>query len=318
MHNLKLYNLFRTAHIQTDKYFFECIFDSKKIIKKNEYDTITHLISSSNGKTNIHSSRIFEWSGRYLLDDYCVLLSVMQWNYIHYWNPNGLPLLNPINDFELFQASEVWLFLDQASNTLTLYHLSNTPLWKTISRAVLLYYEAKYLLIYHESQEIVMMHLFEFLISSIYRIDKNIDETVDVKLQDAFSHICSKHQYQVYINRKLKKEISPKKLSNFRKERGVKNLSSFTDQFLSMRNWVQHWKQNKKPLLSPSPSDSEFTFFYRLESFIRIVIADELWFKDYVRKFDILYQLLLEMNVNPTFTTESSKLRFIEKEKLEW
>lgn len=79
-----------------------------------------------------------------------------------------------------------------------------------------------------------------------------------------------------------------------------------------MRNWIAHGKNHKKPLFTDSPSDSEFTFEYRLDSFIRVIVVDLIYEKSYKRKFDILYQLILEKNVCIMPTPEFPKLRFQE------
>lgn len=91
----------------------------------------------------------------------------------------------------------------------------------------------------------------------------------------------------------------------------LKKFSSFEKQFRDMRNWIAHGKNHKKPVFAISPSNVEFTFEYKLESFIRIVLIDLIYTQDYKRKFDVLYQLILEKNVMIMVHPEFPKLRFV-------
>jgi hypothetical protein len=256
----------------------------------------------------LESSIIFEWPWRTILDDYSLLLSIFQWNYITYENNSFLPCLNKVNDFELFLSDEIWDFLNESIINLRKIKNENNQLFQTIRRSLLLYYEAKFLLIYNENDILILMHLFEFLLWSICRIGKNIDDKKSVYLKESFSYMCKKFDYQKYINNKLHIEIKNNKLWNWKNIKQKINICDFSEQFNDMRKWIQHWKQQKKPELdNNSPSNLEFTFNYRLQSFIRLILSDLIYWKDFKRKFDILYQLILEKNVRFMPTPDLNK-----------
>lgn len=287
---INFYNIFITSDFETEIGTFECVFDSSKL-KNKKINTITHILST---KTHLTWSILFEDS-RTILDDYCLLLSVFQWNYVTYENANFLPCMNKVNDFELFLSDEVWDFLDKSIQNLQSLKDKDRKKFNTIQRSIFLYYEAKYLLIYNESDILFIMHIFEYLLWSIMRINNNI--AWDIKIQESYSYMCSNFSYQEYIDEYLYQEIKPKPIKKFKRKNKIKSLWEFEEQFRKMRNWIQHWMHWEKPNFVDSPSNTEFTFNYRLQSFIRVILVDLIYWDNYKRKFDILYQLILEENV---------------------
>lgn len=283
------YNIFLTSDFKTEIWFFECIFDSSKI-KNKKINTVTHIFKPSG---NIDKSILFNDDSKTILDDYCFLLSIFQWKYVYYNEFKFLPRLSEVNDFELFLSDEVWDFLSSSIWNLVKIKSDNPALFGVVSRGLFLYYEAKYLLIYNNNSDLYTMHLFEFILGSFYRINGWNDK--DVYIDKSYSFLIKELWYQKIIDSALKKELKFK-LSKYKKEDDI-SLEVFKKQFNDMRNWIQHWKQDKKPNFWDSPSDLEFTFNYRLESFIRVILSDLIYQKDYKRKIDILFQLILEKNV---------------------
>lgn len=237
-------------------------------------------------------SIFFNWDWKKNLDDYSILLSVFQWNYISYYNNNLLKIDNP-KDFKLFLSDEIWDFLNISMNKFKKIKLENENIFYILKRSLFLYYEIKYISLYKESKNILSMHLFEFLLWSIYRIDKNLNNNMDVDFKTAYCYLCNKFDYQKFIDEKV--HLNSKENKQWSRKRVC--IADFSEQFRLMRNWIQHWKQQNKPEFSNSQSDTEFTFFYRLESFSRFILADLIYWKDFKRKFDILNQLILEKNV---------------------
>lgn len=182
---------------------------------------------------------------------------------------------------------------------------------EVIKKVILMLYEIRYVLYYDSLKDILLMNCFEYLLWVIYRIDKKYDDP-ELKPNDSYWYILEKFWYNKYIDNVLKGAIKPKKLSKFKKEQKIpkNNLSIFIEQFQDMRNRIAHGKQHKKPKFIWSPSDKEFTFFYRLECFIVIILVDLIYWKDYKRKFDVLYQLILEKNVTIVLTPEFPSLKF--------
>jgi len=302
------FNIFITSHFETEKFNFRCVFDSSKFKIPKNIDVITHIAELKSGK-DISSSLFFSDKSDTELKDISLLLTIAQGTHIFSENQNIGRISNyRKEDFKLFLLSEIGDFLDKSLKNLSKIKKGQL---EVIRNALLMFYEAKHFLFYDGLRIILMMNCFEFLIGSIYRQDKKYTKN-DLKIQDSYKHIIQKFGYQNFINDKLKNEIKPKKLSEFKKEKKIPSIASFVDQFQKMRNWIAHGKQHKKPVFN-SPSNLEFTFSYRLESFIRIILMDLIYGKDYIRKFDILYQLILERNVIFTPTLEFPKLKFIDK-----
>ena len=305
------FNIFINSHFETKNLRFRCVFDSDKVKISENVDIFTHVVEEKK-RIAIPSSIFFSDKGDNQLKDISLLLPITQGTHIFSEGQNlGRVLNRRKNDFELFLTDEIESFLNKSLKNLSSMKKERLEI---IRVALLMFYEAKHLLIYNGLRNILMMNCFEFLIGAIYRQDKNYSEN-DLKLQCSYKYIIEKFEYQKYIDDILEEKIKPKKLPKFKKEKKVPSIASFIDQFQKMRNWIAHGKQHKKPELINSPSDLEFTFSYRLESFIRIILVDLIYGEDYVRKFDILYQLILEKNVRPTLTPEFSRLRFYDTKK---
>jgi len=300
------FNIFITNHFETEKFYFQCVFNSSEIKVPKNIDVITHIAELKKDKA-ISKSIFFSNHNDTELKDISLLLSIAQGTHIFSEHQNLGRISNDRKeDFELFLSFEIGDFLDETFKNLSKMKREQLDV---IKKAFLIFYEAKHFLFYDDLRIILMMNCFEFIIGSIYRQDKNYNKN-DLKLQDSYKHIITKFDYQKYIDDKIKNEIKPKKLSVFKKGNKISTISSFVKQFQDMRNWIAHGRQHKKPAFKGSPSDLEFTFLYRLESFIRIILIDLVYGKDYTRKFDILYQLILERNVVFTPTPEFPKLRF--------
>ncbi len=303
------FNIFITSHFETSKFIFRCVFDSDKGKVPKNTNVITHIAELKRDQA-VSKSKFFTDQGDTELKDLSLLLTVAQGTHIFSKNQNLGRILNyRKDDFELFLSSEIGDFIDQSSKNISKMNKSELEILKT---ALLMFYEAKHFMFYDGLRIILMMNCFEFLIGAIYRKDKNYTQD-DLKLQCSYKHIIEKFDYHKFTDIRLAQEIKPKKLSAFKKTKKIPNIASFIDQFQKMRNWIAHGRQHKKPVFSGSPSDLEFTFGYRLESFIRIILMDLIYGKDYARKFDVLYQLILEQNVAIVLTPEFPKLKFVEK-----
>ncbi len=306
-----LFNVFINSHFETEDLKFRCVFDSEKIHVSNNIDVLTHIVKVKNNKF-LSQSIFFPDKNSNQLKDISLLLSVAQGTHIFFKNQNLGRVSNYRKKyFDLFLPSEIGDFLDWSLKKISKMKKSRLNI---IKNSLLIFYEAKYLLFYDGLRDILMMNCFEFLIGAIYRQDNAYSEN-NLKMQRSYKHIIEKFNYEQYINDRLKKEIRPRKLFEFKKEKNVPKIESFIRQFEKMRNWIAHGKQHKKPKFENSPSDSEFAFLYRLESFIRVIFIDLIYGKDYARKFDVLYQLILEMNICPTFESEFSRLKFYDSEK---
>lgn len=305
------FNIFINGHFETEDLRFRCVFDSDKVKIPEDIDIFTHVVEEKN-RVVVPSSIFFSDKGDDQLKDISLLLTIAQGTHIFSKGQNlGRVLNQRKDDFSLFLTDEIESFLNQSFKNLSSMEKERLEVIKT---ALLMFYEAKYLLVYDGLRNILMMNCFEFLIGAIYRQDKNYSEN-DLKLRDSYKHIIEKFNYQKYIDNKLEEKIKPKKLPEFKKEKDISSIASFIDQFQKMRNWIAHGKQHKKPELENSPSNSEFTFSYRLENFMRIILVDLIYRKDYVRKFDVLYQLILEKNVRLIISPEFSKLKFYDTRK---
>lgn len=303
------FNIFITSHFETKRLNFRCVFDSSKAKVPKNVDVITHFAELKK-RNSLSSSLFFKDKNDTELKDISFLLIIAQGTHVFARDQGiGRVLSYRKQDFELFLSSEVGNFLDQSLKNISKMSKARLDVIRT---AMLMFYEAKHLLAYDGLRIILMMNCFEFLIGAIYRQDKNYTKD-NLKIQDAYKHIITKFDYQKFVDDKLRDEIKPKKLSAFKREKKIPTIVSFDEQFRKMRNWIAHGRQHKKPEFKGSPSDLEFTFSYRLESLIRIILMDLIYGKDYTRKFDVLYQLILERNVVPTLTPEFSKLKFIEK-----
>lgn len=311
--NIPAFNIFITNHFETEDLNFQCVFDSSKFHPwyRKYIDILTHIVKTKKW-VNLRGSVLFEDNTE--LKDIGCLLSVAQWTHIFFDTDKLWRVTNQRKEsYAMFLSEEIGPFIDNALKVLRDLDKDNPQMLQVIKKALLMFYEAKHMLVFDGLRGILMMNCFEFLIGSIYRQDENYNED-NLKLECPYHHILGKFNYQEYIDQKLQQEIWTKKLSEFKKRKWVKSIASFVEQFQKMRNWIAHWKQHTKPDMPDSPSDSEFTFFYRLESFIRIIVIELLNNNDYQRKFDILYQLILEQNVCPTLTPEFPKLKFISKQ----
>lgn len=302
------FNIFITSHFKTERLDFLCVFDSSKAIIPKNVDVITHIVELKRNH-RLSPSLFFSDKSDTELKDISLLLTVAQGTHIFTENQNIGRVSNyRKQDFELFLSFEIGDFLNQSLKNLSKMGKAEVDVIRT---ALLMFYEAKHFLFYDGLRIILMMNCFEFLVGSVYRQDKKYNAS-NLKLQDSYKYIITKFDYQKFIDSKLKEEIKPQNLSQFKKEKKIPTIASFVSQFQEMRNWIAHGRQHKKPVFASYPSDLEFTFSYRLESFIRIILIDLIYGKDYTRKFDVLYQLILEKNVVPTLTPEFPKLKFIE------
>jgi hypothetical protein len=123
----------------------------------------------------------------------------------------------------------------------------------------------------------------------------------------------AKLQYQRFIDDRLAQEMAPELVRTFKKDNNVSSVASFADQFRKMRNWISHGKQGQKPYFENSPSDCEFTFLYRLETLLRMILVDLIYGEEYKRKFPVLYQLILEQSVCPFLPSETPSLIFVKR-----
>lgn len=297
------FNLYITNHFETDNLKFECLFDSRNFHDNKSIDVLTHMAHEKNGRQISHTS-FFRQDGNEI-DDISLLLSIAQGTHI-FSEDRGLGRISSRKkDFALLLSDEIGDFIN-----LSLFNLKKMKdKEKNIIRtAGLMFYQAKHLLYYDDLRDILMINCFEFLIGAIYRLDHK-HEYENLKIAEAYKYLLTKFDYQEYVDKKLKSTIQPKKLAVFKKEMNVSSFASKADAIEQMRNWIAHGKQHKKPKID-SPSDSEFTFEYRIESFIRLILIDLIYKEDYKRKFDVLYQLILEMNVPITVTPDLPQLRF--------
>lgn len=305
------FNIFINSHFETENLKFRCVFDSDKVNIPRNFDVFTHVVEEKN-RVAIPSSIFFSDKGDNQLKDISLLLTIAQGTHIFSKGQNlGRTLDQRKDDFNLLLTDEIENFLNCSLKNLSSMKKERL---EVIRMALLMFYEAKHFLIYNGLRNILMMNCFEFLIGVIYRQDKSYSKN-DLKLQDSYKYTIERFDYQKYIDDTLEEKIRPKELPEFKKEKNISSIASFIDQFQKMRNWIAHGKQHKKPEFENSSSNLEFTFSYRLESFIRIILMDLIYEKDYVRKFDVLYQLILEKNVCPMLTPEFSKLKFYDSKK---
>jgi hypothetical protein len=295
------FNIFITNHFETEDYYFQCVFDSSKNNIPNSCDTITHIFETKKFKT-IEKSIFFDGINDNILKDISLILTIAQGTHIFCPEQNIGRISERKKDFNLFLSDEIGGFLDESLKHLTKFDKETVGILKI---AFLMFYEAKHFLFYDGLRIILMMNCFEFLIGSIYRKDEGFYGR-ELKMQQTFNYIVQKFDYQKFIGHSLKnKPIKNKATHN--------KISSFNVQFREMRNWIAHGKQYQKPVFKNSPSDFEFTFLFRLESFIRIILIDMIYGKDYKRKVEVLYYIILENNVCPTLTPEFAKLKFVNK-----
>ena len=311
MEEHSFFNIFANTHFETKYLKFRCVFDSHNARIHDDIDALTHLVEKKSG-INLPPSIFFD-NGEDYLKDLSLILSVAQGTHIFCDKGNlGRISTHRKKDPALFLAGEIEDFLN--NSWLNFLQMEKGEL-EIIKTALFMFYEAKHFLFYDKLRGILMMNCFEFLLGAVYRRDNNFQDD-DLKLQNSYKHLIEKYNYQKYIDDKLRENIKPKDLDKLKKDKNIPSVASFIDYFQKMRNWTAHGKQHTKPKIENSPSDLEFTFFYRLESFIRIILVDLIYRKDYARKFDVLYQLILEQNVNIMVTPEFPKLRFVEHRPL--
>jgi hypothetical protein len=305
------YNIFINNNFETDKLKFRCIFDSEGITIPKNIDVPTHEVAIKNHE-GMCGSLFFSDSRDTQLKDCSLLLTVFQGTHIFSKEQNVGRISNHRkDDFEFFLSNELGDFLNLSFSNLSKMSAERLEIVKT---ALFMFYEAKHLMFYGGLRDILMMNCFEYLMGAVYRQDENYFEN-DLKLQCSYNHIVGKFNYQKYIDDRLGKEIDQKSLKEFKKEQDIKSIARFINQFQRMRNWIAHGKQHAKPIFEGSHSNHENVFYYRLESFIRLILVDLIYGKDYARKFDVLYQLILENNVCPTFTPEFPRLKFYDSEQ---
>ncbi len=302
--DISFYNIFLNTHISGEYFDLQCVFDSEAVNSNTKrQDQMTHTWKLK-GEYRRNSLLLKEWT---VIDDIIILLSLWLWNQV-FTDRNTLGRIGQNkHDFSLLMQNDIEAFMSQSISTIEWL----SPDYRNILiSAILTHYQIRYLLRFDDLKDILLMNCFESLISSIYRIDNNINDNQTLEFGVAYSYLLKKFSYQTYIDQKLSSEIEWKNIKEFKQERQIKNISDFSDQFRKMRNWIAHWKNHKKPDFPNSPSNSTFTFSYRLESFIRIILIDLVYGLDYKRKFDVLYQLILEVNVIPVLTPEFPNLRF--------
>jgi hypothetical protein len=303
--DISFYNIFINTHINTNYFDIKCIFDSADInswIKKHDHLTHSWVLKWNYAKNSVLRG---EWS---ILDDIWLLLSVALWNQVFSDSFNLWRIGANKNDFSLLMQDDIELFINKSISQLEWMSPEYQNIFKN---AILMYYQTKYFLWFDDLKDILFMNCFEFIIMSIYRIDKSIPDDQGIEFSPAYTYLITKFNYQEYLDEKLLWEIGWESLKDFKKRMQLKKFSSFEKQFRDMRNWIAHGKNHKKPVFAISPSNVEFTFEYKLESFIRIVLIDLIYTQDYKRKFDVLYQLILEKNVMIMVHPEFPKLRFV-------
>lgn len=299
------FNIFINNNIETDRLKFQCTFDSA-ILSHNlhrDIDIPTHIVSVKKGYT-LGKSILFDGKKDNELKDISLLLTISQGTQIFAKGQNlGRVSSYRKEDTELFLSYEIGDFIQIALENLAKMQDQERVI---IKQAMLMFYQAKHYLFYDDLRDILMMNCFEFLLGAIYRLDPS-NTNKDVYISDSFSYIMQKFNYQGCIDIKLRAEIGTQKLSEFKKAKNIKLIKSFSAQFVSMRNYIAHGKHSQKPIFADN-------FHFKLEAFIRIILIDLLYNKDYKRKFDILYQCILEQQIPLILTPEFPVLRLRYKE----
>jgi hypothetical protein len=303
------FNIFVTSHFSTNDIDFKCVFDSDKFSEreKKEFDTVTHIAELN---SVFFDKKSILMPSKEKLMDVVLLLTLGMGKHIH-CNKISFNVLKKSSSLELFLSHEIGDYLETSLKNLQTIEDKEPALFSVFKTAFFLFYQTKFYTYYDDIEIILLMNCFEFLLASIYRIKNQLPDENDVPFVVGYNDLISKFEYQTFINKKLEKEIPPEILEseNFRKNRNLK-FSKFSDQFRKMRNWISHGMYNKKPEFDYPTSTSTYAFSWRLEEFIRIILIDIIYGRPYDRKFDLLYQLILENNVNITLTPEFPKLRF--------
>jgi hypothetical protein len=285
------FNIFTGNNFEIDEVFFKCVFLPKNYSKiSTDIDTITHVAELKRGKQLRDS--LFDQNS--ILTDIALLLTFSQGTHIHFHGQNNLFRVKNFRkkDYEFFCGDELTDFL-----TITLVNLKkiDKDTLTVIKTTLFMYFEAKNLLVYDGLRDILMMNCLEYLVGAIYRKENNYSKN-DLSIDLSLSYIFKKNQYQKFIDERLKETLKEKKinkkLSEFKKEKSVRSLGSFIDTFRETRNWIAHGKQHNVSMTS----QDRFYFEIKVETVIRLILIDLIYGNDYKRKFDFLYQIILEKN----------------------
>lgn len=303
-------NIFITSHFSIKDIDFQCICDTQKLSynEQKSMDMVTHIGKFKNSSLLNEKSLLMPTHPR--LVDIVLLLTLGLGNHVQ-CDKARFKIVKKSSSSPLFLSEEIGPYLDISMEKLTQLQGQNSDIFYIFKTAFLLFYETKFYTYYSDIEIILLMNCFEYLLGALFRIDKSLVKESEVKFTASYKNIIEKFRYQTFVDKELEKEIPREKLKSkeFRKGRNLK-FSLFSEQFNDMRNWIAHGMHGEKKERVNSPSNHLFTFSWRLEEFIRIILIDLIFGKNYERKFDILYQLILENNVNVCLTPEFAKLRF--------
>lgn len=295
------FNIFINNNIETDRLKFQCTFDST-ILSNNlhrDIDIPTHIVSAKKGSNFAKSILFHNQKDDNELKDISLLLTISQGTHVFAKGQNlGRVSSHRKEDTELFLSYEIGDFIQSALENLAKMQDQERVI---IKQAMLMFYQAKHYLFYDDLRDILMMNCLEFLLGAIYRLDPS-NTKKDVYIKDSFLYIMKKFNYQVFIDITLKAEIGELDLLEFKKEKNIQEIAHFLKQFNDMRNYISHGKHSQKPIFVDN-------FHFKLEEFIRIILIDLLYNKNYKRKFDILYQCILEQHIPLIIPPELPVLR---------
>lgn len=306
--NTPFFNIFRNTHFETPHFSFKCVFDSEALSssEKRNLDIVTHLAESKGNARNIKG-----YISENVFGDYSLILSLIEGTHVfcdeyNWGRRNDWKKM----DEKLLMSEEIEDFFKVVFGKLESMEEREKVI---IRRALLLLYEAKHQMFYDDIGGILTVNCFEYLVGSIYRLRKGLDDLQEVKLWESYKFVVDLYDYDKYVMDVLHSELRGKDPNVFKEGKGFNSIKDFDEQLCKMRNWTSHGQQVGKPAFENSPSDNLWTFLRRLEVLIRIILIDMLYGEKYKRKFDALYQLILEQNVCTTFTPEFPKLRFRSK-----
>lgn len=308
-------NIFITSHFSIKDIDFQCICDTQKLSynEQKSMAIVTHIGKIKNSSILNEKSLLMPTHPR--LVDIVLLLTLGLGNHIQ-CDKARFKIVKKSSSSPLFLSEEIGPYLDISMEKLTQLQEQNSDIFYIFKTAFLLFYETKFYTYYRDIEIILLMNCFEYLLGALFRIDKSLPKGKDVYINASFDHMIKRFGYQLFVDKELKKEVPNEQLQSkgFKKEKNLE-FFLFNKQFNDMRNWIAHGMHGEKKERINSPSNHLFTFSWRLEEFIRIILIDLIFGENYERKFDVLYQLILENNVNICLTPEFAKLRFTKSAK---
>lgn len=296
------YNLSFKKDFATDELEFHKIIDDKngeELLKK--YSLITYE-ANIKGNNPYHNKGVLV-KGSSKINDYCLLLTLVDFKFT-FTDYEEFSRSYQAGDFALILSDEIE---DYITTSLINLERLDQELVTIFRNSLLLYIYAQYFTRYSDINDILFMNCFEFLIKSLLCYKKKINPNINnVDFSNAFKFIINEYKYNEFVEKRLIKEMGLQKFQKMRSGQKIK-LSLFNNQFREMRNWINHGKYYSKPVFPNYPANLKFTFIYKLRNLIRVILLDIIYTKDYARKFDVLYQLVLENNVNIVLTPDISK-----------